>query len=102
VSGYEGFGSSLQDLPRLRSSRRRRASSCHRSGGNGDRLTIEPGATATLAEINGAGSINHIWITVGHANKRSDDLSSVAYWYQAEPHRPFSIEPVERRVPRSG
>jgi hypothetical protein len=36
----------------------------------------------------------------GHANKRSDDYSSVAYWYQAEPHSPFSILPVEQRVPR--
>jgi hypothetical protein len=38
----------------------------------------------------------------GHANKRSDDLSSVAYWYQAEPHRPFSIPPVGQRVPGQG
>jgi hypothetical protein len=25
----------------------------------------------------------------GHANNRSDDFSSVAYWYQTEPHVPF-------------
>jgi hypothetical protein len=25
----------------------------------------------------------------GHANNRSDDYSSVAYWYQEEPHAPF-------------
>ncbi|MBW0010642.1 MAG: DUF2961 domain-containing protein, partial [Pseudonocardiales bacterium] len=37
----------------------------------------------------------------GHANKRSDDYSSVAYWYQAEPHLPFDLDPVERRVPRA-
>ena len=41
-----------------------------------------------------------VTIEHGHANKRSDDLSSVAYWYQAEPHKSFSIEPVERRIPR--
>jgi hypothetical protein len=63
---YGDFGSSLRDLPRLRSSRRRRASSWDRSGGNDDRLHIEPGTTATLAEIEGAGSINHIWITVAN------------------------------------
>jgi hypothetical protein len=56
LSGYEDFGSSLRDLPRLRSSRRRRASSWDRSGGNDDRLHVEPGATVTLAEISGAGS----------------------------------------------
>ena len=70
MSGYGDFGSSLRDLPRLRSSRRRRASSWDRSGGNDDRLTIEPGATATLAEMSGAGCVNHVWITV--ANEHMD------------------------------
>ena len=70
VSRYEDFGSSLRDLPRLRSSRRKRASSWDRTGGNDDRLTIEPGASATLAEIDAAGSINHVWITV--ANEHMD------------------------------
>ena len=65
VGGYGDFGSSLRDLPRLRSSRRRRASSWDKSGGNDDRLTIGPGETATLAEVQGAGCINHLWITVG-------------------------------------
>lgn len=40
-----------------------------------------------------------VTIEHGHANKRTDDYSSVAYWYQAEPHRPFSIMPVEQRIP---
>ncbi|MBB5159564.1 glycoside hydrolase family 172 protein [Saccharopolyspora phatthalungensis] len=65
---YGWHGSSLRDLPRLRSSRRGRSSSWDRSGGNEDRLTIAPGRTATLTEIRGAGSINHIWVTV--ANER--------------------------------
>ena len=37
----------------------------------------------------------------GHANRRSDDYSSTAYWYQTEPHKPFAILPVEQRIPRS-
>jgi hypothetical protein len=43
-----------------------------------------------------------IQVTVehGHANKRSDDYSSVAYWCQTEPHKPFSILPVDKRIPR--
>jgi hypothetical protein len=41
-----------------------------------------------------------VTIEHGHANKRSDDYSSVAYWYQTEPHKPFSILPVEERAPR--
>jgi hypothetical protein len=35
----------------------------------------------------------------GHANKRGDDYSSVAYWYQAEPHAPFGLAPVSERLP---
>jgi hypothetical protein len=61
---YGDYGSSLRDLPRLRDSKRRRASSWDRTGGNDDRLTIRPGETAVLAEIDGPGSINHIWCTV--------------------------------------
>ena len=46
---------------------------------------------------------NSIKVTIehGHANNRSDDYSSVAYWYQTEPHRKFSpILAVEKRIPR--
>lgn len=64
VSGYGEFGSSLRDLPRLRNHRRLRASSWDRSGGNSDFTTIGPGQTVTLADIAGAGSVNHIWMTV--------------------------------------
>lgn len=65
VGGYGDFGSSLRNLPQLRNSRRRRASSWDKSGGNEDRLSISPGETAILAEMQGAGCINHVWITVG-------------------------------------
>jgi hypothetical protein len=37
----------------------------------------------------------------GHANHRSDNFFSVAYWYQAEPHAPFPmLPPVDARLPR--
>ena len=37
----------------------------------------------------------------GHANHRSDNFYSVAYWYQTEPHAPFpALPPVEQRLPR--
>jgi len=36
----------------------------------------------------------------GHANLRSDNFYSVAYWYQSEPHAPFpALPPVEQRLP---
>ncbi|QOR69279.1 DUF2961 domain-containing protein [Ruania alkalisoli] len=64
---YGSYGSSLRDLPRLREHRRLRVSSWDQTGGNDDRLTVRSGETRTLAEITGAGSINHIWITVAPA-----------------------------------
>jgi hypothetical protein len=37
----------------------------------------------------------------GHANHRSDNFFSVAYWYQDEPHAAFpALPPVEQRLPR--
>jgi hypothetical protein len=37
----------------------------------------------------------------GHGNNRSDDWSSVAYWYQFEPHKAFpNIPPASKRIPR--
>jgi len=35
-----------------------------------------------------------VTIEHGHANDRSDDFSSVAYWYQTEPHVPFGPLPA--------
>lgn len=35
----------------------------------------------------------------GHANHLSDDWASTAYWYQTLPTQPFSILPVEQRLP---
>lgn len=37
----------------------------------------------------------------GHNNKRADDYASVAFWYQKEPHRPFTLPEVSKRVPTS-
>jgi hypothetical protein len=43
----------------------------------------------------------HVSIEHGHANDRADDWSSVAYWYQDEPHKTFvPLLPVELRMPR--
>jgi hypothetical protein len=37
----------------------------------------------------------------GHANHRSDNYFSVAYWYQAEPHAKFpALPPVDDRLPK--
>ncbi len=42
-----------------------------------------------------------VTIEHGHANRRSDDYASTAYWYQREPHAPFPSFPrVGERLPR--
>jgi hypothetical protein len=44
-----------------------------------------------------------VTIEHGHANSLSNDYASTAYWYQAEPHRPFEpMLPVEARLPLTG
>ena len=54
----------LANLPRLTGTRSARASSWDRTGGNDDRLHIQPGATAVLAEIERSGVVRHIWMTI--------------------------------------
>jgi hypothetical protein len=53
----------LDDLAKIRSGRSGRHSSWDTSGRNNDAWTIEPGETKTLADIDGPGLINHIWMT---------------------------------------
>ncbi len=56
--------SPLRGLAKLRDVRTRRFSSFDRTGGNDDRLHVEPGETVTLAEIEGAGIVTHLWCTI--------------------------------------
>ncbi|MGA2974736.1 MAG: glycoside hydrolase family 172 protein [Spirochaetia bacterium] len=59
-----GF-STLADLARLRQGvRRHRLSSYDRKGGNYDWWVIQPGMSASIARIEGAGCIRHIWTTM--------------------------------------
>jgi len=57
---------SLEQLTTIRQGvKSKRISSFDRSGGNNDRKeNIAPGEIRTIAEIEGAGTINHIWITI--------------------------------------
>ena len=42
-----------------------------------------------------------VTIEHGHANHRSDNYYTVAYWYQTEPHATFpEMPPVNERIPR--
>ena len=55
--------SPLAGLPRIKAGRSRRESSWDRTGGNRDFKTVPAGETHVLADIEGAGVIEHMWIT---------------------------------------
>jgi len=57
--------SPLAGLATLRDCRSKRVSSYDKTGGNADAIPVEPGQTATLADIAGPGAIRHIWFTIG-------------------------------------
>lgn len=86
-------GSPLAGLPMLRNVTSRRASSWDRTGGNDDRLHIQPGQEATLADITGAGVIRHIWVTI--ACDEPDFLRKVVLraWWDGEAE-PSVVVPV--------
>ncbi len=54
----------LDGLANLSDAASRRASSADPTGGNADWVVVKAGASVTLADIKGAGSIRHIWFTI--------------------------------------
>ncbi|MCC6310296.1 MAG: DUF2961 domain-containing protein [Trueperaceae bacterium] len=56
--------SPLRGLAALRDVKTRRFSSFDVTGGNDDRLHIQPGETVTIAETAGAGIVTHLWVTI--------------------------------------
>ena len=56
----------LEDLAKLHSGTSGRSSSWDTSGRNSDAWTLEPGQSRVLADIDGPGLINHIWMTQGN------------------------------------
>jgi len=82
MSSYKD--SPLGGLPRIRNVRTLRVSSWDTTGGNNDYQRIQPGETLTLAEIQGAGCINHIWCT--HLSTESHYLRKLVLrmWWDGE------------------
>ncbi|MEW5902336.1 MAG: glycoside hydrolase family 172 protein, partial [Acidobacteriota bacterium] len=70
----------LENLGRPQGFISRRVSSYDRTGGNRDALSIEPGATAVLAEIAGPGAIHHIWVTIAAEPFYGRKLILRMYW----------------------
>jgi len=69
---------------RLRSYKNGRSSSWDRSGGNGDALPVEPGATAKLLEVEGAGAVTHIWFTINSPDPMHLKNLVLRAWWDGE------------------
>jgi Protein of unknown function (DUF2961) len=74
----------LLDLARLRSYKARRSSSWDRTGGNADAVPVEPGATATLLDVTGAGVITHIWFTINSPDQHHLKNLVLRAWWDGE------------------
>ncbi|MEJ2868438.1 glycoside hydrolase family 172 protein [Actinomycetospora sp. OC33-EN08] len=87
TAAYGPHGSSLRDLPRLRRTRRRRESTWDRTGGNDDRAHVRPGESVTLLDVDGAGVVTHLWITVNGPRRRRAELLrrlTIRMWWDGE------------------
>ena len=84
------------DLAKMKDGlRNRRVSSYDRSGNNRDHLSpVQPGETRVLADIQGAGVINHIWITMspGPGELSRNDIILRMYWDGNE--QPSVVSPI--------
>src|SRR5579871_5457497 len=74
----------LFPLARLRSYKTRRSSSWDRSGGNADAVPVDPGQTATLLDVTGAGVITHIWFTINSPDPMHLKNLVLRAWWDGE------------------
>jgi hypothetical protein len=73
----------LASLARLRRYKSRRLSSWDRSGGNFDAIWVQPGERAVFGEIQGAGCVRHIWMTMMSLPPEAAELRQTVlriYW----------------------
>ncbi|MGA7338951.1 MAG: glycoside hydrolase family 172 protein [Terracidiphilus sp.] len=71
-------------LARLRDYKSRRSSSWDRSGGNADSVAVEPGQTATLLDVAGAGVVTHIWFTINSPDPMHLKNLVLRAWWDGE------------------
>jgi len=71
-------------LARLRNYKTRRSSSWDRTGGNNDAVPVEPGQTATLLELAGAGVVTHLWFTINSQDPMHLKNLVLRAWWDGE------------------
>jgi len=69
---------------RLRDYKTRRSSSWDRTGGNGDAVPVDPGKTATLLDITGAGVVTHLWFTINSPDPMHLKNLVLRAWWDGE------------------
>jgi hypothetical protein len=81
-------GNPLSGLERLKDFETRRASSSDANwkDGNGDARPIAPGGTLRVAELEGPGSIAHIWCTIAHDAPFYSRLLTLRIYWDGEEH----------------
>jgi hypothetical protein len=71
----------LSNLAQIVDARSKRVSSYDRKGGNGDCVHVPAGESFVLADIEGAGIVKHIWITISSKDELvRRNLILRAYW----------------------
>ena len=88
AGALNGSSSPLLGLEKLKDFEAMRASSSDPDwrNGNRDAKSIEPGGTLTLAELEGPGTINHIWCTISHPAQFYSRLLTLRIYWDGETH----------------
>lgn len=76
----------LANLAQLSTAKSRRISSHDRTGGNRDSIVIPAGETVTLAKIEGAGIVKHIWITFSSGDPLMRRNAVLRMTWDGQPH----------------
>ena len=81
-------GNPLAGLEQVKDFEAQRASSSapNWENDNADSRPIKPGATLTIAELEGPGQIAHIWFTIAHSAKNYARLLTLRMYWDGEEH----------------
>jgi hypothetical protein len=71
-------------MSRLQNYRNRRSSSWDRTGGNADWVGVDPGQTATVLDVEGAGVVTHIWFTISSPDPMHLKNLVLRAWWDGE------------------
>ena len=74
----------LFSAARIRTYQAHRSSSWDRSGGNNDAVPVDPGRSATVLEISGAGVVTHLWFTINSSDPMHLKNLVLRAWWDGE------------------